>query len=168
MDMLKRDQWTGMLAPGPENRTELIKAGHALYADVQFGQPSIRCRGSGICTVDLYQGPSYNQDRAKCARAIGMVVWREEMLYLVFSKYAICRHLAETYFEKGKIRLHEPVRLSHALCERLGIAGLELPKGVYKVTKEDPFFCIGFPALSIGTHLPQSAWIVPDVYVPTS
>ena len=152
--MLKRDQWTGAL-PGTDNRTEPNQKGHALYADVQFGQPSIRCRGSGICTVDLYQGPSYNQDRAQCARAIGMVVWREEMLYLVFSKYAICRHLAETYFEKGKIRLHESVALSESLSANLGIPGIELPKGVFTVAKEGSYYSIGFPAVLHTTYRQQ-------------
>ncbi|MBK6946731.1 MAG: hypothetical protein IPH16_00440 [Haliscomenobacter sp.] len=129
--MLNKDQRTGMFLSGLENRPVTEKKYRTIYADVQFGQPSMRCRGSGICRVDLYRGSLHNE-RSKCARAIAMIEWKDGKVHLLFSKYAICRHLAETYFEKGKIRLREPVTLSNALCERLGIAGLELPAGILK------------------------------------
>ncbi len=143
--MLAKNEWTGIDFSGLDRPTETEKTNRALYADVQFGQPSMRCRGAGICRVDLYRG--INNGRDDCARAIAIIERRQEKVHLLFSRYAVCRHLAEAYFEKGKIRLHEPVKLSEALCGKLGLTDFELPIGVFAVEKNGAFYSIAFPVL---------------------
>lgn len=153
--MLKLDHWTWPLSPGFERLQETEQENRPIYADVQFGQPSMRCRGSGICRVDLYQGMTYKSFQGNCAKAIAIIELRQDRVHLLFSKYSVCRHLAETYFEKGKIRLHESVALSESLSANLGIPGIELPKGVFTVAKEGSYYSIGFPAVLHTTYRQQ-------------
>lgn len=126
------------------DETTYTATGNSIYAEVQFGQPSMRCRGAGICRVDLYNGMSRLGDQGNCARAIGVIEFHGNSLKLRFSKYSICKHLTEKYFAKGKIRLRESVMLSERLSQKLGRPMLVISAGDYGIEKEGHEYILTF------------------------
>lgn len=128
---------------GDQKHTECKR----IYAEVKFGQPSTRCRGAGICRVDLYQyhGRRNLQAHQGCARAIAILEYRGGSIKLRFSRYSVCKYLTKKYFEKGWIRLREPVMLPESLCSVLKQNALYFSSGKYGIEKEGHYYVVTLP-----------------------
>jgi len=126
-------------APGTDMllRQEVIDVfdSHEQYviAQVQFGQAALKCRGTGICRVDLYINDKTQWGKARCSHAIGKMALTESGLILVFDRHGLCKALCEKYFSKPSIWLKEDLYLDRAICRKIKLAPVKIPAGNYPI-----------------------------------
>ncbi len=130
------------IAPGTDAllRPELknVFEFHEQYviAQVQFGQAALKCRGTGICRVDLYINDKAQWARARCHRAIAKVASTERGLILMFDRNGLCKSLWDKYFSKRSIGLKEDLFLDAALCQKIKLGSVKIPAGRYPVVHQ--------------------------------
>ena len=107
-----------------------------VIAQVQFGQAALKCRGSGICRVDLYINDRVEWARSKCHRAIAKLAYSDSSLVLMFDRHGLCRSLWDKYFSKGYIGLKEDLYLGYALCQKIKLPPVRIPAGRYPVVRK--------------------------------
>ena len=116
-----------------------------VYANVLFGQSSNRCRGAGICQVELYSGKKIGDGKDFCRQAVGMIGVNEKgRLFFRFVKYSICKKPAQAQFEKGVFQVKEDFLLPEAVISRLGGKVKNIRAGAYSVEKEQHHYTIVF------------------------
>jgi|GEM_PF-2315786 hypothetical protein len=128
---------------------------HYVIAQVQFGQAARKCRGAGICKVDLYINIRNRQGVLTCNRAICRVGVMGADIVLVFDRYALCRRLVNKYFCNGRIFLREDLELDMALCKKLNIPSTVVSAGKYALIQEGSRSIIVFEKASLRDKKPN-------------
>lgn len=134
-----------------EYRSPLLGMPHALWqgtegpmvrANVVFGQPSLACRGNGLCRVDLVtaMSSSYSPLRAikneTCERIpVRLYHDENEGLQLTVSLQELPQHLYARHFSTYYFSIEEDFYVSEVIVNALNLKNKVLSKGKYRIKK---------------------------------
>ncbi|MFZ4426504.1 MAG: hypothetical protein ACOYOO_05055 [Saprospiraceae bacterium] len=124
-----------------------------VIAQVQFGQATRRCRGTGICRIDL----NIRNSTAvfTCSRAVCRAGITDAGIVLIFDRHALCKQLVHKYFCNGEISLREDLELGATLCQKLGILPAVIAAGKYALLREGSQSLIIFEKASLRDKKPN-------------
>ncbi len=107
-------------------------------ANVVFGQASMRCRGAGICKIDVnvsdhWEAETQEKRSGCCARPARAYVSLNErgVLEITFNKADICKKIYTQHFAQHRFKVSESISLPEALRAALPGAPAEIGRGYY-------------------------------------
>lgn len=116
----------------------------AIHANVVFGQSSNRCKGAGICRVDMYRGIRRPSAPENCRQALSCILPSERGLIFRFVKYSLCQTLTRQLFSQPYFKVNEAFTLEPMLGVALGRPEYRIPAGQYRIEKDLHHFQICF------------------------
>lgn len=110
-----------------------------IRANVVFGQASMRCRGAGICKIDVNVSDSWaasaEQEKRSgcCARPAQAYVNVNErgVLELTLIRKSICKKIYTQQFTSNRFRVAESIELPEAMRAALPGAPARIERGYY-------------------------------------
>lgn len=145
------------LAYGIAKKHELLKAnllrGYAgvkqpksLSCDVVFGSPSVGCRGTGICKLNVHDGSRTVALKQTCRGAVALLVSLDdgEGVSLILPHVFLCTHIARNYLRRGVLQMNEPCKIPNAISAALGLKIKTLEPGAYPVESLNGYYRINF------------------------
>lgn len=140
--------------PRPELTSVFELHEQHVIAQVQFGQAALKCRGSGICRVDLYVNDRTQWAMARCQRTIAKLASTEVGLVLMFDRRGLCERIREKYFSKCSIGLTEDLYLDAALCRKMKLGQVKIAPGRYPIVHQGARSFIVFDSIYLAGFCP--------------
>lgn len=116
-----------------------ISSSEILFADVEFGNPRIKCRNFGICRVTVLD--RFNETfspKAACA----IILFLNEKVEIRFLKKDMHPDARSKYFSAGFFQIDSPFIFSKEIQERVKFGKFEIPEGKYSITENEDFFIL--------------------------
>lgn len=145
------------LAYGIAKKHELLKAnllhGYAgvkqpksLSCDVVFGSPSVGCRGTGICKLNVHDGSRAAALKQTCRGAVALLVSLDDGqgVSLILPHAFLCGHIVRNYLRHGVLQMNEPCKIPNSISTALGLKIEALEPGAYPVQSLKGFYKIDF------------------------
>lgn len=123
-----------------------IQTAKTIKADVVFGVPSARCKGTGICKV--IPMASFGQaalSNSPCHHAPGIFSYSVDtgLRLSLVNKY-ICQKLWKAHFREGSFFVIETICLPPLVVKQLGLSNPFIQSGKYAIEKSDDYLTIRF------------------------
>ncbi len=108
-----------------------FKSIEAVRANIIFGNPKNKCRGTGICGV--YTTESISNLQTGCASAKAWIhAQNKETLCVQMAKNDLCKGCFQKHFGTGFLILTEDALIAFDLASKLKIEGKKLKSGKYR------------------------------------
>jgi hypothetical protein len=145
------------LAYGIAKKHELLKANllhgytgvkqpKSLSCDVVFGSPSVGCRGTGICKLNVHDGSRTVALKQTCRGAVALLVSLDEGegVSLILPHVFLCTHIVRHHLRHGIMQLNESCTIPNRVSVALGLKIKALEPGIYPVQNLKGFYRIDF------------------------
>ncbi len=126
-----------------------------LKAEVQFGSPSNKCKGVGICRVTTLS--KFVSSQVAGNRAFALVHADNKILQFKFLKSSLTPLMLQIYFYDRKFVITDDFLFTSTFLKCLRYNHNTIKAGVYKVKETNQFLTVTFIESNSRTSVPFSA-----------